>query len=371
MLGKPEHMKFLGGILVGLLLGQLLLVSCLKEITLEVPERDSGGIAIRGALIKAEQPYILVKITNVTNFKASDIPQPVVGATVILANDKGEKVVLAMRKDGEYFLDLSLQMGKLELIAGNAYQVIVTTPAGQTYQSSWETLNPVPEPNFITQVSETRTILNEVGNTVDQEFLRFFITTPILNPENGSGVYLKWDFSGVYRVTESTIDVPLPPVVKTCYIEEVLNLENVVVFNGQERRTEVLEDFFLLEEPYNYRFYEGYYLTVRQQSLSEGAFRYWDQIGEVVNRNGNFFESPAGKVKGNFHNTANEREEVFGYFYVSEETTLRYRVQPGQDRIFPLCPSLIQPDESGVNYLCFDCLDHPNGSLEKPAYWVD
>lgn len=371
MLGKNKYLKCLVGALAVVLSGQLMLVSCLKEITLDVPSKDSAELAIRGALIKSEQAHALVKITNVTDFRASDIPQPVIGATVVLANDKGEEVILPMENDGEYFLDFSQQTTGLELIAGNAYQLTVTTPEGKTYQSGWEPLHPVPEPLHISQVSEIRTVLNEIGNTIDQEFLRFLITTPIVNPENGSGAFLKWDFSGVYRVTESAIDVPLPPVVKTCYIEEVVNLENVVIFNGRESRTDVLEDFFLLEEPYNYRFYDGYYLTVRQQSLSEGAFRYWEEIGEVVNRNGNFFESPAGKVKGNFRSTVNEDEEIFGYFYASEEIQMRYRVQPGQNRIFPLCPSLVQPDDSGVNYLCFDCLAHPNGSLEKPAYWVD
>ena len=371
MMPSPAHLRSIFLALSMLILGQMMLIGCLKEISLEAPEGNSSALAIRGSLVATEVPYVVVEITKVSNYRASDIPEAVVGAEVILRADSGEEIQLPMRKDGEYFQDLSPAVTGLPTEPGKAYQLSVTTPDGKHYQSTWETLYPVPQAKEITQVSETRSILNDVGNTVEQEFLRFLITTPIVQEGNDAGVFLRWSFSGTFRVTESTLDVPLPPQAKTCYLREVLNLENVVVFSGEESRTEELKDFFLLEEPYNYRFYEGYYLTVNQQSLSESAFRYWDQIGEIVNRSGNFFESPAGKVNGNFQNTADAREEVFGYFYATEEITMHYRVQPGKSRISRLCPASAKPDEDGVNYLCFNCLAHPKSSLDKPAFWVD
>ncbi|PHN07921.1 DUF4249 family protein [Flavilitoribacter nigricans] len=366
----PTFLKSFIRVVSVLLLGQWGLLGCLTEIDLEAPESVTARTAIRGKLVASDQPYVLVEITNVSDYRAADIPEAVIGAEVLLTTDAGEAVLLPMRRNGEYYLDLN-QPGPLSPDIGENFQLTVTTPEGRTYQSDWEPLRPVPTPAGITQVSETRMVLNNVGNTVEQEFLRFLVNTPITNPEDGTGAFLKWEFSGVFRITESTLDLPIPPQAKICYIREVVNLENVVVFNGNAGRTEQLESFFLLEEPYDYRFYEGYYLTVRQQSLSENAHQYWAKISEVVNRSGNFFESPAGKVTGNFRNVVDTEEEVFGYFYATEEITLHYRVQRGEKRIFPLCPTLVKPDADGVNYLCFNCLDHPKSSEEKPAFWID
>lgn len=353
-----------------LLTGSLCFSGCLSEITLEVPEENSSSIAIRGALRAGETTVVSIQITRISNFNASDIPEPVVGASVVLIDEFNRRLDIPMVDNGIYELLIPDNTYELEVKTGNAYQLSVATPNGKTYLSTFEPLNAVPDPIEIKQARTSRDILNEVGNIESQEFVRFLLTTPLLAPNSGGRSYLKWDFVGTYRFLESTLASPFPPNTKTCYIFEELNLENTVVFNGAESNQEVLTDFFLLEEPFDFRFSDGFYLTTLQQSLSEGAYQYWENIGKIIELSGNFFEAPPGKINGNFQNVEDAAEEVFGYFYATEEKTIRYFLPPPENRPTPYCPNSVSNADSAPA-ACLDCLLRPGSTLIKPDFWEE
>jgi len=134
----------------------------------------------------------------------------------------------------------------------------------------------------------------------------------------------------------------------------------------------VLEKQFIIEEELNHRFARGYYLTVRQQSISEEAFEYWESIRKVVDISGNFFEAPPGKIRGNFSNTADPEEDVFGYFSAIQEDTIRLFVSPADinEVILPLCPGSVAVGQEPPRFICFECLLLPNSSSQKPDYWI-
>ncbi|PHN07920.1 DUF4249 family protein [Flavilitoribacter nigricans] len=343
----------------GLWLLSAFLGSCLSEIELEVPDNEGDQIAIRGVVVAAdtsETSYVEVKVSYVSSFEDTDGPDFLEGVSVSLMDDLGHEVDIPQREAGGFYLSFREAQNGLLPEPGRSYRIRVVT-ASSTYLSDWDLLHPVPKPTGVTQSSEIRNVLNDVGNLVEREFLSFQLSTPITS--EGEGAYLKWSFSGTYQFTESK-DLP-----RICFISEPLNLEKVVVFNGAAAREEELTDFLLLEKLYDYRFFEGYYLTVRQQSLSREAFQYWERIGEVVNRTGNLFEAPAGKVRGNIHHTENKDEEVFGYFYAVEEALIHYRAGPGQTTLYYLC----SPQVSPMHDACLDCTAHPRASLQQPAYW--
>lgn len=344
------------------------LVACLSEIDLEIPEGTNASIAIRGRLMGGEFPSISIKITNISDFNPSSIPSPVSGASVVLIDAFNNGLDIPMRSPGIYELEIPQGTFGLEVKPNQAYQLSVSTADGKNYLSAFETIHAVPEPIELQYNSVRRDVLNEVGNIVDQEFIRFLLTTSILTPENNSPSYLKWDFVGTYKFLESTVASPFPPNTNTCYITERLNLENVIVFDGSKNNQDILRDHFLLEEPFDFRFSNGFYLTLRQQSLTEEAYRYWDQVGKVVKLSGNFFESPPGKVIGNFQNVDDPEEEVFGYFYATEETISRLYVDPGNDPPIPYCPRTVA-SAVNIDTTCLDCLLRAGSTLVKPAFW--
>ncbi|MEZ4989549.1 MAG: DUF4249 family protein [Saprospiraceae bacterium] len=356
-----------------LLLASWMLVGgygCLSEIFLEVPPGNSEALAIRGWVKDAEMPEVAARITKVSDFKVSDTPVPVNNATVSLWDGKGNVLDIPFEEDGLYRLLIPGNDRPLQILPGSAYHLVVKLPDGRQYESATETLWPVPEPRNMEYQIIKRIVKNEVGNLEMGEFLQFLINTPLLYTADGRRSFLKWDFQGVYRFTETNLTVPYPNT-RTCYFSEALNLEQVSVYDGNANSSDQLLRYLLMEEPLDYRFYDGFYLTTRQQSLSEGAYEYWQSLGEIVNRTGNFFESPPGKLKGNFRNVEQEAEEVFGYFYATQERIIRQYVPPLPERVNAFCPLSAHPDDETVLPLCLDCQSRAGSTLIKPVYWEE
>lgn len=355
------------GCLLVALLGAL--TGCLTEITLDVPPGAEEKPAIRGKLIAGEMAEISVQISYLADFVRFDIPQVVDDATVTLSDD--ENHLLEIPSKGEGFYQLLIPEGDypLKVQDGHSYQLSVRLSDGRTYLSSAEVLYPVPTPASVEYEIETRRELNEAGKIEEQEFIRFFINTPLTHPDYAGRAYLKWNSQGTYQFTESSVNIPIPPPVKVCYIFEDLNLENVVTYNGEENNANELSGFFLLEEPYDYRFSEGFYFTLYQESLSPEAYKYWQQIGRLVTLSGTFFDAPPGKVRGNFVNVDDPSEEVFGYFYATQRAMLRMYLPPDTRRFSRFCPASVKPEEQDALPTCFNCLLKTGSTLEKPEFW--
>lgn len=352
------------------LLGVLGLWGCLSEISLEVPETNSDSIAIRGKVLYGDTSFVRVEITKVSDFTASDIPEAIIGATVELMNDNGQRIQLYTLDNGVYGRGIPASDPGFLLEPGRSYRLLVLSPNGKQYISREEPLHTVPEASGLRQDTIQREIINNAGNLVEQDYLRFLVTTPLSTAENSERVRFKWNFTGTYRFMESNVSSPFPNT-RTCYFTDVLDLEHVVVYNGLESGQDVLTDYFLLEEELNYRFTDGFYLTAIQESLSEGAYRYWESASRVVNLTGNFFEAPPGKVQGNFYNPEDPDEEVFGYFYATQQDTVRLYVPPGDKPVRQFCPLEASPADDSVSPVCFDCQSRRGSTLEKPDFWVE
>lgn len=347
------------------------LLGCFDEIAFEPSENQLENLVIQGKLLKGNPSLITVRVTEVSAFSGPDVPIPVETASVILLDENQNELELIATDPGVFQLEIPKGQPGLEVEVGHAYQIRVLTVAGGVYESDLEPLLPVPTPDSMEVGIVSRQEINESGNLIDKTYLQFFVNTPLKPLDNGQKAFLKWETEGCYRFLETTPSVQPPPTPKVCYYKEDLNLDKVKVFNGQASSLEILNQHLLLETVRNYRFSQGYYLTVFQQSLSEKAFEYWNQVSQVVERTGSIFESTPGKIKGNLKSLNRPDEEVFGYFYVSIQDTIRFRVKAEDaDYPSPRCP----PIEDGVNPVmdvCFNCLLRPNSTLEKPDYWVD
>lgn len=325
---------------------------------------------IRGVLkdTDTDVPKVSIRMSYLTDFVPSENPDHINGALVNLTDELGHAVVVPLVAEGLYELDIPGGSYEVEVHPGQAYKITVLLPDGRQYESTLETLYDVPSPESIDYLTEQRLIVNTAGNLVEQEFLKFLIDTPLRNAL-GKRAFLKWSFIGTYKFIETAENTPFPPNVRTCYIHEPLDLEHVVAYNGEENSQDKLSNYFLLEEPFDFRFIDGFYLSVYQQSLSEDAYNYWNAIGKVVDLSGNFFEAPPGKVRGNLRNIGDEEEEVFGYFYATQETIFRYYIPPARGQVEAFCPTAGSRDF--VPDVCFNCLSRAGSTLEKPFFWED
>ncbi|MEZ5045122.1 MAG: DUF4249 family protein [Saprospiraceae bacterium] len=349
----------------------IFLQACLEEIALNAPKKSIDNLTITGKLVHGNPSFIHLRIFKLTDFTHADQPIPIGGARVTLEDDKGKTIVIPMSEPGIYEREITDRTNDLIVEAGGSYKVKITTTATDEYESTFEVLQSVPKATLLTYELIEREGLNESGNFANNQYIRFYIDTP-LEGDTNNRAFLKWDFLSHFLLVESIPDVPLPPPVHKCYIPQTLGTDKVAVFNGNESNKPTLSHHLILEEDLDQRFVYGFYLTVIQQSVTEKTFRYWDQISKIIELNGNFFDAQPGKVKGNIHNVQDPEEEVFGYFYATQQDTIRLFVKNIEDIKSRYCPLVVPLDKvPTTDPVCFDCLLIPNSSLEKPAFWVE
>lgn len=354
-------------VIVLITLSVLSIFGCLSEIEIDLPENSVDNIVIVSQLSKGEPSQIEVRISALTSFVGVEDPIALENADVSLVNENGNSELIPHVGNGEY----NAPIKNLAINAGESYQLVVELD-GSRYESDFEKLTAVPEAINIEHTEIIRSELNDAGNIVDGRYLQFFINTPLTSPRTDEKVYLKWDFTGVYKFVETTEDSAFPPVTKTCYISQILNLDKIAIYNGPESRETLLEREFIIEEALDARFARGFYLTVFQQTLSQRAFEYWEQIKTITDLSGNFFEDPPGKIFGNFKNVNDPNDEVFGFFYATQTDTIRVHVAAETyENVFPVCPGTGSPMDETIRFSCFDCLREINSTTTKPSYWIE
>ena len=174
-----------------------------------------------------------------------------------------------------------------------------------------------------------------------------------------------------HQITDSPIDFMTQP--KTCWVTQNIGVTDVGVVNGNELNGNTISDFTLFKRNVSTEFTEGYYFTVFQQSLSKAAYDYWFQVQQSLNRDGNMFEAPVGKIKSNIKNINDENEDVFGFFYATVQDTVRVYVSPEMaGNPTALCPPNVPAPPGGgcPVFVCCDCLSVERSGAAKPNWWM-
>ncbi len=350
-------------------------LGCLDEIDLPTSKSVQNGIVIEGSLRDGDPAVISVNISRIFDFTAN-ISKPVNVREVSVINDAGQSAVLPEESLGYYELILPKGDSDFLVEVGRTYQLRVLTFDGQEIVSNPELLISVSEAGPVDVGIVEKTKEDLLGEFVTEEYLSYSMEVPVeLSSEGKAGRFL-WDMTATWKLT----DTPLNPMTeaKTCYITDVVNRDHIAAFDGNEVSDVNRISVPIYESPKDYHYAEGLYLTIYQQSLTEEAFRYWNEISQVIDRTGNMFESPAGRIRSNFEKVVDngERNEVFGYFYATQVDTSYFYVSPEiADNPTALCPwppgTMSPPGRECPLVPCCDCLVADNSQLEKPSFWVE
>lgn len=348
----------------------MLSVSCLEQIDLEIPKGFEDTIVVQGSLVMGDPSIVRVEVSRLFDFTTESLTERTNVRVVNLIDEQGNSIELEEINLGRY--GLSIPKGStFEVAAGKSYKIALSTFDGRSFESSLEALLPVPEIQSLTPSAlEKSFIINDTEVEVDS-FVQFRLNTPLQANNANEKSYLRWKYFRTFKVTDSPLSISVLSQSKTCYVTEQLDQGGVSIFNGNDLEQGNLEDLLIYETIPNGVFAEGYYLQVIQESLTQSAFEYWDQVSQVIDRDGNIFQSPAGKIKTNFANVNDPSEEVHGYFYATMHDTIRVFVDtltannPDQ-----LCPPQVPPPPSGCPVLiCCDCLSVGGSTLDIPHFW--
>lgn len=338
-----------------------LIWGCLDQIKLDIPSDLQGQrLLIQGILTKSETAQVNVEVLRIINVDRLNAPETVNNAEVTLHSSSGQSARLKRIGDGAYQALLTAAHPEFLVVTGNTYQIEVKLANEQRYLSDFEPLMAVPVIDTLDFGYSFVESLNDIGNVVRDTFLDYQIKTP-LRTSKGEKARLRWDIFGAYRLTDD--------IGQTCYLFEQIQVDEVKIFDDEALNFERLDSFVITSTPWNYRYAEGYFARIVQESLSPGAFDYWDQTRKIITRSGNMFDPPPGKVVTNIRHVDDPAIEVLGYFYATEQDTFQLYIPPERvNSPKTHCPEI---PPSGAITLCDDCLLATGSTLERPKYWIE
>lgn len=325
--------------------------------------------------------------------------KPEQGASVQVENAKGDMVSFTESDDGAYAADIPGEF----LRTGDLYRLLLVTSDGNRYESDFTRLHPVTSIDSVYYMVEAIPA-EEQGETVDG--IRFYMDFEI---DPGQVQYLKWDLIETYEYHNPDyegfiydIDRVMRPIPdsmsdRQCWITlQVPEIHTMESGNLSAAHYSMKPLHFVSNQ--TQRLKHGYSLLVRQLSMDEAAFRYWDDLKKNTQEIGALFDRQPSLTPSNICNCDDPEEKVLGFFSISGVFEKRIHVKDVEgleilDKIFCF-PSFKMPrlrymmsrdlpvflsratwPESGATVLgltpqrCLDCRLHRGSSGEPPDFW--
>ncbi len=346
--------------------------SCLDQIDLPAPPGVEKALVIQGTVIKSTPSEISILISELFDFTSNTL-KPVNAKLVEVIDENGVVLEIPENGLGRYRIKIPDGFPDFSVEYGKSYQLHVETRDGREYFTTYEPLYEAPRPDSLSLEIVQVTVVDADGSLTTKEKVRVSVNTSTVIPGMEERARLKWGVERTYKVTDS----PPNPTdsSKVCYLTENIAGPNLQVVDGNARSIDRVDDFPLYESTITSAFGEGMYVHVYQQAISSGAFDYWTQVKSLIERSGNMFEPPAGRISTNLSNPDDPEDDVFGYFYCYNQDTIRVFIPPE----FVMSPAPSCPPAGGVLNMngdcavavCCDCLSHPRSTMVQPEFWVD
>lgn len=335
--------------------------------------------------------------------------EPVSGCLTEVIREDGELRVFSESDPGYYLADLDMAF----LETGSAYMLHVSTPDGNEYESSFDMLRPVPAIDSIYFLVETNSFVSASDSISG---IRFYLD---FTYDDEDYEYIRWDLTETYEYHNSVdldyffldLDHWLKPVPDTsiytiCYISNEL-------FQIHSMSLSALDFGYYVKKPFSFvpnyeqeqKLHHKYSLLVKQYSLGEEAFYYWNELKKNSQEQGSLFDSQPALLKSNIRNVNDENEYVLGFFSMAGMVEKRaFAIEPDGLDLSPYlyhCYPRKHPPDSGevvmwrvgyeypydpaplyftrprestlplrlMNKACVDCREYKNSTHIPPDFW--
>jgi hypothetical protein len=372
-------------------------------------------LVVEGLITNENTPYE-IKLSR-TRQGISVIPEKVSDAVVTVKDESGNQIIFKSFGDGTYRSDNKFFTGAI----GKTYTLNIVTNDGKEYSSEPCTMTPVPD-------IDTIYYEKEMGFSNNQSETHLGISL-YLDSKTGdeNNKYYRWEYEETWKfkvpnlqkfnyINDSTI-LPVTSVKEFCWKQQKSSeiLINSISAGQSNIRREPL--CFITPDKTD-RLTVQYSILVKQFSISQKEYEFWDHIKKVSESGGDIFGSQPFPVIGNISNIKNLEEKVLGYFQVSAvksrrkyitfmelkdldlpfyhydckriETSpsdfcrgVRYCVPPTWDELYQMwtgahynfMEAIYISESTKLSKLvfapgvCSDC--ELTGSIIKPAFWID
>jgi hypothetical protein len=320
--------------------------SCIDPYTPNI--RGYKSLLVVEGLITDENISHRIKLSRTTGTENSD-PEKITDANVFISDDDGIKAHLQNFGDGIYKTDSTSFTG----IVGKRYTLQILTSDGKEYKSEECTMIPVAGIDSLYYVKG-----EEISGNLGEYLTGIRI---LLNSTDATGKnqYFRWTYDETWRFNIPYTQQYIYHYIKdTTYFFESMAVPNTICWK-KNRSGEILTSSILSGAGKNIsrqliqfippaksdRLTIQYSIMVRQYSVSEKEFDFWNNLRKVSESGGDIFDSQPYPVISNIHNVNNAGEMVPGYFEVSAVS---------QKRIFITSQEL---EKLNLPYYKTDCVE--------------
>jgi hypothetical protein len=370
----------------------ILVASCIKPYEPEIVTGDVNKLVISG-LVSDRSGDQTVSISMASSIgKPKEIP--ISGCTVTIKDIEGHTYPMIDSSGGNYHVWIDPKF----IIPGNSFKLEVITPDGDEIVSDYDQISAGSAVDSVYYIREDHTTTDP---TKFIKGIQFYVN---LDAKPTDSRFFRWE---VYETYEYHSDYPLewyyngkihhvfPPDYsrKICWL--TLQVRNIFALSTKDFAENKFNQFQLnFVNNRTSRLIYGYSLLVNQYSLSEAAYKYWDQLKINSTDEGGLYERQPLATRGNLHNLTHPDQDVLGYFGASSVSSKRIFVQnvenleleflspcviqslpPGglRDLIPAQYPVYLVGDQKGwqpfmMSNNCVDCLSM-FGTNVKPDFW--
>lgn len=343
-----------------------LLNSCIDPINLTLEDKDEF-LVVDGRFTTSKGPHNL-KLYYATG-QRTIARRPVANAKISLLEDGVEIGDFQELNSGNYQFNNTQFVGEVD----KSYAIEITLENGAKYQSSPEVMPRLIQGENVFFDYNYRE--ETVGfSIIPRPYIETFISTKL--PQNDSPYWLKWEMKTMYSFPE-VICGPIGPPPEFCYVTgETEVVQEVNLLNGANLQTGDLPKWKVGEKllkDSDFEFRGKHYFLVNQQSITEDAYNYWNNINLIANQTGGIFDAPPAAIPGNIFNVNDPSEVVLGYFELSSVDSLRGFVTEGDFFDFHKFTDNVCPKEDNpfarFERVCCRCESIANSTFNRPDWW--
>jgi hypothetical protein len=324
--------------------------SCIDPIDLKIDD-PAGTLVVDGIITSEPGPYT-IKIGRSIPFDNTQALgayfKPEKGAILSIASDDGNEYALTEGKPGYYQTPVGFT-GQ----TGKSYVLHIQTTDGIQYQSTSERLNPVPEIDTILYeyIVYPRLIKNSVGDQIEQNATGFKIQVEAHDPPENN--FYRWEATGIFEFFSITDR----PDIKQCWAPHG-RIEGTVVVDDDQHFQGNLFRHEIGIIPYDRPTY--FLIDLKQYSLSEEAFEFWQRVQNQQKNTGSIFDPAPAPIVGNVFRTDDPEDRALGFFGASSVFTQKCLINR-----FP-ASGLVSPTPY-IEPIPGDCRDdYPGATNIKP-----
>src|ERR1035438_8791125 len=301
-------------------------VSCITKI--EVPVRQTSAYLVVEGTISTDPPPYTVKLSYSGKFsntyQASQGTQQIfiADAKVIIKDDLGDSTLLTWISNGTYQSSDSNFAG----VVGRAYTLKIYLSNGKTYVSKPEIISAVPPIDSVT-VAYDSTYIAGVRPT------QLIVSINAHDPAGVKNFYRWASFGYVPRKSwggPCTIGAPpcTDPFMCSCFAfcEQLVTNNQISILSDQ-----FIDGQQLVHQPVFYSpvYWKGiHYIQIKQFSISQDAYIFWQQYLEQTNRTGSILDPLPSSLIGNIYNASDSNELALGYFEASDVFAQKVTIIP-------------------------------------------